>query len=115
MKKEERSQMILEHAKMLANSFSVRNGYKSVEEALVEMAKFVDNNPQSPMISIKDERPKVGQTVYTYETLNTADKEPRYNKSTYLGRDRWSQEDGDYTCEFSGQVTHWMPLPEIDE
>lgn len=66
-----RWEKIREHAHWLANRFSTRHGYSSIEDCLIEMAKFVDNNQPNPWVSAKENKPEaVEQKEFGHRRLS---------------------------------------------
>lgn len=82
----------------------------AISKAFLEGAKWADENPKSPWISVEEGLPEVNQQVYA-AMPNMCGVE--YATIEYLGDNRWSQDDGEYTYKFSGCVTYWMPIPEL--
>ena len=120
-----REEQIREAAKKTTSLFSYRNGYSTAEDAFVAGAKWADNNPPSPWISVEDRLPEMrsddnpfSERVYVryVQTVNG-------KKSIFYEFDELQ-----YVCLSSGKiighewcrhqnkycrVTHWMPIPKL--
>lgn len=115
-----REDQIREAANKTTGLFSYRNGYSTAEDAFVAGALWADNNPKSPWISVEDELPPpkgdlpYSERVFVRYIERLCDQEcVRYSFDDLLcvGKIRmWCRHETD-----NEHVTHWMPIPEIDE
>jgi hypothetical protein len=109
-----RYEQIEEFIKFHAHKFSVRNGYTTTEDLMREMAQWCDNNPKSPWISVEERLPEIGQPCF----LANFNKR-RCGYGRFYADDgastRWERKEGNSTMMyFLHEVTHWMPIPEIE-
>lgn len=70
-------------------------------------AKWADEHPKSPWISVKDRLPEDEECVYVIPQCKLLCWNEYHNV--------WDDEDGDdYYCD-KDAVSHWMPIPEFEE
>lgn len=85
-------------------------------------AKWADEYPKSPWISVEERLPKDGETVFTRSVLiieggGVRNKEEQYLTQKYTCR--WITDKTKQTnmCgvkyNIVDKVTHWMPIPEL--
>ena len=103
-----REEQIREAAKKTTGLFSYRNGYSTAEDAFVAGAKWADNNPKSPWISVEERLPEPEKEVIVLA------------KDKYIDIDQLvdNGEDGCYWLKNNewicrNKITHWMPIPEL--
>lgn len=97
-----REEQIREAAKKTTGLFSYRNGYSTAEDAFVAGAKWADNNPKSPWISVEERLPDDGVLVIVaYRWV--------------LGEILYASDvfHIDYGWEDYEDIVAWMPIPEL--
>lgn len=107
-----REEQIREAATIASKKYRYRDMHFPAISGFVEGAKWADENPKSPWISVEEGLPEVNQQVYA-AIPNLCGTE--YATLEYLGDNRWRQDTTEYTYEFSEGVTHWMPIPKLQE
>lgn len=117
-----RKEEIEEFIKFNAHKFGVRNGYETIEELMMEMAQWCDNNPKSPWISVKDRLPEDGDIVITrivHVVKGGGEHRESVQHLEQMYRGRWCTDSMEqhrrngilYDC--ISEVTNWMPIPEL--
>ena len=97
------------------------NAAKFVEKAFIEGAKWADNNPKSPWISVNDDLPcnhkelmenehktKKVLAVMRSDKSSSKNIEICYMTNQYCSIGNWY-----WINTLKTHVTHWMPLPEL--
>lgn len=97
-----REEQIREAAKKTTGLFSYRNGYSTAEDAFVAGAKWADNNPKSPWISVEDKLPDDGVLVIVAYRWISGDI--LYASDFFYI---------DYGWENNEDIVAWMPIPEL--
>ena len=105
-----REKQIKEAAKKTTGLFSYRNGYSTAEDAFVAGAKWADNNPKSPWISVEERLPEPEKEVIILDGRKHID----IDHLTDDGEDNyfWWKSDDTIWCE-DDEITHWMPIPQL--
>lgn len=115
-----REQQIREHAKRLANRFSTRYGYSTMEETLCDMGRWCDANPPSPWVSVDERMPdkrkdKNGFTDgISVEVLAKTDKGERVTAWYSYQIETWFMCMGEIGGEpvLPYRVVAWMDIPQ---
>lgn len=123
-----REEQIREAAKKTTGLFSYRNGYSTAEDAFVAGAEWADVNQPSPWISVEERLPRActvptieqyiknqrywdNKTAATY--LVACDSGKYYDFANYIKNGKkcyWA-----YNDNIIRNVTHWMPIPKLQE
>ena len=116
-----REEEIEKYIEFHANKFSVRYGYETVEDLMRGMARFCDNNPVNPWISVEDRLPEQDGKTNTSIVVYIKDEKGLstsawYNFDTktwhiFVGFTHIDDDDDTY----EGTVTHWMYIPELPD
>lgn len=115
-----RKEQIEEFIKFHAHKFSVRNGYKTIEELMREMAQWCDNNPKNPWVSVEERLPEKSQIVFVHMQGGSFDSaiytNGAFERSLQL---KFGMKDEGYTIisweqRFKSNITHWMPIPTLN-
>lgn len=104
-----REEQIEEFIKFHAHKFSVRNGYETIKELMLEMARWCDNNPKNPWIT--DRMPEIKGMISDAVVLLIDGMFYRVSRLERRkdGTEFWwgvHPEDGE-------EVDAWMPIPEF--
>ena len=102
-----REEEIMEKARAIALNWEI-GGFTSVCEMLVAMAKWADEHPKNPWISVKDRLPE--QDLHC-EEIPVLLKNGYWFKGYYSG-DMWHYYDECGDDIITWDVTYWMPIPE---
>lgn len=83
----------------------------------VEGAKWADENPKSPWISVDDKLPETNEFDGSEDVLILTEN-GRMTVAMYgIPEEKWylsvGEIQGDCECPF--EITHWMPIPELAE
>ena len=96
------------------------NDIDLVEKAFIEGAKWADNNPKSPWISVNDDLPCNNQNDIHFGFTNyvLAIDEDKNIFIAFMRKDKnniwvWSSDD-DYDLSYR-IITHWMPIPKLPD
>lgn len=116
-----REEQMVKRAEEVTSRFSYRNGYSTAKDAFIEGAKWADNNQPSPWISVlEDLPPLIGNRGISKEVLVKVRDNMTGSTRTefdYRFADdslfRWKSEGLHAEGRFT--VTHWMPIPEIED
>lgn len=100
--------------------WSNSNDIDLVEKAFIEGAKWADNNPKSPWISVKDSLPYDNPNSIHFGFTNyvLAIDEDKKIFIAFMRKNKnniwfWSSDD-DYDLSYR-IITHWMPIPKLPE
>lgn len=116
-----REEQIVKRAEEVTSRFSYQNGYSTAKDAFIEGAKWADNNQPNPWISVlEDLPPLIGNRGYSKAVLvkvrdnmtgsTRTEVDYRFADDSLF---RWKSEGLHTEGRFT--VTHWMPIPEIDD
>lgn len=116
-----REEQIVKRAEEVTSMFSYRNGYSTAKDAFIEGAKFADNNQPNPWVSVlEDLPPLIGSRGVSKAVLVKVRDNMTGSIRTeidYRFADdslfRWKSEGLHTEGRFT--VTHWMPIPEIED
>lgn len=104
-----------DYVRIMCERDSLRSESRIEIESLrneIEKLKAELNKAQNPWRDAKTDPPKEWQEVFAH-VPNLCGGE--YCKLTYLDNYRWSQDEGDWTTEFTDSTVHWMPIPQVPE
>lgn len=82
----------------------------------VEGAKWADNNPKSPWISVEDKLPETTDEFGRSEDVLILDENEWRTVAMYcIPENKWYLSVGAIQgdCEYPFEITHWMPIPEL--
>ena len=93
--------------------WSNSNDIDLVEKAFIEGAKWADNNPKSPWISVNDDLPcnhkKLTHSNYTDRVIVLARNE--FPEVEFM----YKVEEGVWEWTTLKNVSYWMPIPKLPE
>ena len=93
--------------------WSNSNDIDLVEKAFIEGAKWTDNNPKSPWISVEDDLPcnheELTHSNYTDRVIVLAKNE--FPKVEFM----YKVEEGAWEWTTLKNVSYWMPIPTLPE
>lgn len=116
-----REEQIVKRAEEVTSRFSYQHGYSTAKDAFIEGAKWADNNQPSPWISVlEDLPPLIGNRGHSKAVLvkvrdnmtgsTRTEVDYRFADNSIF---RWKSEGLHAEGRFT--VTHWMPIPEIED
>lgn len=107
-----REEQIRKAARNLTISISRADKATFAREVFEAGAKWADENPKSPWISVEDKLPEPEKDVIILDGRKHID----IDHLTYDGEDNyiWWKSDDTIWCE-DDEITHWMPIPELPE
>ena len=116
-----REEQIVKRAEEVTSRFSYRNGYSTAKDAFIEGAKWADKNQPSPWVNVLDDLPPligsrgVSKAVLVKVRDNMTGSirteiDYRFADDSLF---RWKSEGLHSEGRFT--VTHWMPIPEIED
>ena len=93
--------------------WSNSNDIDLVEKAFIEGAKWADNNPKTPQISVEDDLPcnheELTHSNYTDRVIVLAKNE--FPKVEFM----YKVEEGVWEWTTLKNVSYWMPIPKLPE
>lgn len=116
-----REEQIVKRAEDVMSRFSYRNGYSNAKDAFIEGAKWADNNQPSPWVSVLDDLPPLRGSLGVSKAVLVKVRDNMTGSTRtevdYRFADdslfRWKSEGLHTEGRFT--VTHWMPIPEIED
>ena len=107
-----REEQIREATRNLIISVSRANRATFAREVFEAGAKWADENPKSPWISVEDRLPEPEKEVIILNKRKQADID--FLTDDFEGGYYWWKSDEAIFCE-DDEITHWMPIPKLQE
>lgn len=112
-----REEQIREAATIASKKFRYRDMHFPAISGFIEGAQWADENPKSPWISVEERLPETNVFDGSEDVLILTEN-GRMTVAMYgIPENKWylsvGEIQGDCECPF--EITHWMPIPKLQE
>ena len=116
-----REEQIVKRAEEVTSRFCYRNGYSTAKDAFIEGAKWADKHSKDTWISVEEMLPninKCGESKMVFVRVINKDTKAEWieQPAKYnINIKDWIAMDFTHIGKRNGMVTHWMPIPKLQE
>ncbi|MBE6320121.1 MAG: DUF551 domain-containing protein [Bacteroidales bacterium] len=107
-----REEQIREAATIASKKFRYRDMHFPAISGFTEGAKWADENPKSPWISVEERLPEPEKEVIILDKRKHTDID--FLTDDGEGGYYWWKSDETIWCD-DDEITHWMPIPKLQE